>query len=675
MDKHRSLLEVVELVNNGKLDDAKKRCEEFLNLEGYEFYAYQILGIIYYLSKDYDTSIRYFKEAINLNPGNPDVYYNLGNAFKDKGDLEEAVQSYFKAIELNHEYIEAYNNLGVVFKNKGDYENSIKMFNNAINLKPDFVEALYNLGSVIYLKGQIEEAINIYKKVLEINPEFYDSYYSLGVTYFENGQKDLATSSFKRIIDIYPYNFKGQLGYCIAQLPIIYNDEFEIEICRKKYKEELMRLKENLKYLDKKDIAEASKTIGAIQPFYLAYQCKNDVELQMLYGEIVHVIMSKSYEKFSEDIDMPDYSEDGKIRIGIVSGYFFNHSNWKIPIRGWIENINRERFILNGYYTGRVKDNITDYARKSFNKFVEDVYSFERLCEIIKNDRLHLLIYPEIGMDPVCIRLASLKLAPIQCASWGHPVTTGLPTIEYFLSSDLMEPENGQSHYSERLIRLPNLSVYCYEGSKPDFNIDRDSFGIDKNSIVYLCSQSLFKYLPIFDDVLVKIASEIENSKFLFISNPKSNYVTEMVRVRIEKNFLRNKLDFSKHVIFLPFLNEYMFKLINKISDIYLDSIGWSGCNTSFEALTYNLPIVTMPGEFMRGRHTYAMLKFLGVDETIANSLEGYIDIAVNLGKDKGLRGYISSKISLNKHKIFYDNECIKGLEEFFIKVVEGRII
>lgn len=673
MDKQKSFLDVTKLINDRRLDEAKIVSGDFLDLKSDEFYMSQIMGIISYISKDYDTSIKYFKKALDIKPEEPDVYYNLGNVFKDIGELEEAINCYLKAIELNPEFIDAYNNLGVVLKNKGDYENSIKMFKKAIDLKPDYAGAIYNLGSVIYLKGQLDDAINIYKQVLKINPEFYEAYYSLGVAYFERGQKDSALSFFKRLLEISPLNFKAHLGYCIAQLPIIYNDEAEVESCRRRYEEELVRLKENLQYLDKKDIDEASEVIGALQPFYLAYQCKNNVHLQGIYGEIVHYVMSRRYPEFSRIVERRYVKDDSYIKVGIVSGYFYNHSNWKIPIRGWIENINKDKFKLFGYYTGYIKDRETNIAQKNFFKFVEGVRSFERLCNIIKEDGLDIIVYPEIGMDPVCLRLASLRLAPVQCVSWGHPVTSGLPTIDYFLSSELMEPEEGDKHYTERLIRLPNLSIHCYPKEKTVSQISRSSSGFEDDSILYLCCQSLFKYLPFYDDVIVKIAREVENSKFLFISNPKSNIITENFRRRISKKFIDNGLEPEKCLVFLPFLDEYKFGAINRISDVYLDSIGWSGCNTTFEAIAYDLPVVTFMGEFMRGRHTCAILKFMGLEDTIAHSIEEYVDIAVKLGKYKDFRRYISKKISLNKHKLFYDTACIKGLEDFFIETIVER--
>src|SRR5712691_10277764 len=78
-------------------------------------------------------------------------------------------------------------------------------------------------------------------------------------------------------------------------------------------------------------------------------------------------------------------------------------------------------------------------------------------------DRLDVLIHLDIGMPPADIRLAGLRLAPVQCVTWGHPTTTGLPTVDYFLSSALMELAEGTQHYTEKMVPLPGLSIWYDE--------------------------------------------------------------------------------------------------------------------------------------------------------------------------------------------------------------------
>lgn len=171
--------------------------------------------------------------------------------------------------------------------------------------------------------------------------------------------------------------------------------------------------------------------------------------------------MALRYPQFLNRHSLSCHSNGEPLRIGIVSGYFYQHSNWKIPIKGWIENIDKKRFSLFGYYTGKVKDKETGVASQNFKKFVEDTYSFNKLCQIIRNDNLHVLIYPEIGMDPMAVRLAALRLAPIQCTSWGHCDTSGLPTIDYYISSDLMEPPDADDQYDNVSPRIAQQVKDC----------------------------------------------------------------------------------------------------------------------------------------------------------------------------------------------------------------------
>ena len=309
----------------------------------------------------------------------------------------------------------------------------------------------------------------------------------------------------------------------MSRLKVIYQDLDDIQISRKRYVEELIRLRDTVFSDMSQDIEAAAKSIGSSQPFYLAYQGLNDREIQQIYGDLVCRIMALRYPEWSNVTPtMPFLASKESMRIGIVSGYFYHHSVWKIPIRGWIMNIDKQRFSLYGYYTGRKKDEETKVARQYFDNFAEDIYSFEELCQRIRGDNLHVLIYPEIGMDPTTVRLAALKLAPIQCVSWGHPDTSGFPTIDYYLSSDLIEPSDADAHYSEKLIRLPNMSIDYSPLEIPHADVDRETFGLRQTSILYHCCQSLYKYLPQYDDVFPRIACQVGDCQFLFSSDKKS---------------------------------------------------------------------------------------------------------------------------------------------------------
>ena len=105
-----------------------------------------------------------------------------------------------------------------------------------------------------------------------------------------------------------------------------------------------------------------------------------------------------------------------------------------------------------------------------------------------------------------------------------------------------------------------------------------------------------------------------------------------------------------------------------------MDTFTWSADNTCRLAVSCDLPVVTYPGEFMRGRHSYGILKMIDVKETITYSEKEYIEMAIKLGNNLQWRQKIINKMKKNKHKLFYDLDCIQGLEKFLTNIVTHEI-
>jgi protein O-GlcNAc transferase len=701
-----SIQSALDHYQKGDLQQAASLCRAILKERPNDAELLHFLGIVYTQMQQYDSAIEYFKKAlqfnttnaegylalaiviehqgrpdealqyyekaVSLNPHNDEVYIRLGDFLKEKGMIDKAINTYKHAVQINPNDANLLNKLGNSLQRAGRTDEAIPFYQKALHLNPDLVEGYNNLGAAFVEKGLFEEAATYYQKAIERGPYFTVPYTNLGHVLRKQGKKDAAIAAFEKAIELDPHNCEARLAKCISQLPVIYMDETELSLCRSRYEAELLNLQSAVSLETPQAIESAANAVATQQPFFLAYQGLNDRELQRTYGNFMCKIMSLRYPEFSVSPAMPIHKPDEPLRIGFVSGFFNLHSNWKIPIKGWIENIDKQRFALYGYYTGTKKDIATVEARNSFARFVEDVHSFDQLCRIIREDNLHMLIYPEIGMWKGTARLAMLRLAPVQCSSWGHPDTSGLPSIDYFLSSDLMEPPDADEHYTEKLVRLPNLSIFYTPLDTPSAALDRAAFGLRQTSVLYLCCQSLYKYLPQYDEVYPRIARQVGDCQFIFISN-ESVHVTGQFRRRIRQAFHKLSLEADDYAIVLPRLDGAGFNAINSLSDICLDSIGWSGCNSTFEALVHHLPVVTLPGRYMRGRHSSAILTMMGVTETITSSLDEYIELAVRLGLDSEKRKGIRSKIAANLHRIYQDKTCVSALEDFIEQVVEQR--
>ena len=192
-------------------------------------------------------------------------------------------------------------------------------------------------------------------------------------------------------------------------------------------------------------------------------------------------------------------------------------------------------------------------------------------------------------------------------------------------------------------------------------NKTRQEFGLAEEATVYLCCQAVSKFLPVDDDLFTKIAKRTPNAQFVFVS--QSHLVGQALTERLEVAFAKAGLKANDFCRVLPGLSLMDYWNLHIVSDVFLDTSGWSGNNSTFEALACKLPVVTRPGKYMRGRHSYGILKQLGLEETIAADKDEYIDIAVRLGTDSLWRDEIVTRIVDGYSKLYSDTSSVRALE------------
>jgi predicted O-linked N-acetylglucosamine transferase (SPINDLY family) len=277
-----------------------------------------------------------------------------------------------------------------------------------------------------------------------------------------------------------------------------------------------------------------------------------------------------------------------------------------------------------------------------------------------------VLIYPEIGMDPMTVKLASLRLAPLQAASWGHPETTGLPTIDCFLSAQDLEPEGAQARYSEKLVALPNLGCSVKPSSAPPQAADLARLGLDHGAPLLVCPGTPFKYAPEHDAVLTAIARELGACQFVFFTH-WARALSEKLQQRLAGAFTHAGLDPSRHLRLLPWLSPPEFHALMRRADLCLDTLGFSGFNTALQALECTLPMVTREGRFLRGRLASGILRRIGLHELVARDEQAYVEAAVGLARDPARRQALRQRIGTQLHVLYADRAPTRALEEFLL--------
>ena len=651
-----------------RFEDALASYDQAIALKPDDAGAYYSRGILQYFRKQYEDALACYDRAIALKPDFVTAHNNRAIALVDMKRFEDALASFNKTIALKPDYAEAHLNRGVALVELARFDEALASCDKAIALKPNSGEAFIVRGVALKELSRFDEALTSYDRAIALKPNDPMAFYNRGNALKERGQQAEAVMSYERALALKPDYAEARLASCMAQLPILYLDEGEINKRRAAYRERLEALCSDFDRQKQPDWAAA---IGSSQPFFLAYQGYNDRELQSLYGSLVCRIMAQKFPSVA--LSRPPRPGE-PIWLGVVSGFFRQHSNWKIPIKGWLSQIDRRRFQVFGYHTSAKQDAETAKAISLCDRFVQGPLLIDRWRKEILGDAPHVLIYPEVGMDPISLQLAALRMAPIQCNSWGHPETSGMPTLDYYLSSDLMEPPDAAEHYSERLIRLPNLSIFYDPIEIEAVSTTRAELGLGSDASVFWCGQSLYKYLPQYDHVFAKIATLVGACQFVFLRSTAQK-ATELFQERLERAFADCDLKASDHCVFLDRLSAGRFIGALSQCDVFLDSIGWSGCNSTLESLAHDLPIVTMRGQLMRGRHSSAILQMMGIAETIAELVEDYISVAARLANDPRDRQALGRKIAIRKHALYRDRQCISAFEDFLERAVRQHAV
>ncbi|MGY2946997.1 O-linked N-acetylglucosamine transferase, SPINDLY family protein [Thermostichus sp. MS-CIW-39] len=608
-------------------------------------------------------AVSLYQQVLQAQPTHPEALHLLGVCRQQQGSLDDAIALIRQALAHQPWFPDAHFNLGIVLKQAGRLAEAKTHLQLALEQGGPDAEVLYQLGLVLRQQGDLEAALVPLGQALELQPDFADAAYTLAILLRDCGREEEAAELFYQLWQADPADLAAALGWCVSQLPLLYASADQVSVARERYRQALQQVKGRWEHLprDPETLERAAAGIGSVQPFFLPYQGQNDRDLQQLYGSLVRDVMAARYPQPS----VLWQRHPGRVRVGIVSGLFRDHSVWKILTRGWVEALDRAQVALYGFHTSVIQDEVTCSLPPRFEHFVAGSRSIEEWQAAIREAQLDVLLYPEVGIDPVCAQLAALRLAPVQAMAWGHPQTSGLPTIDVFLSSELMEPPDGAGHYTEQLLPLPGIGTYYIPLEVDPAPVDWQAWGVNPDRVLYLCAQSLFKYLPQYDEVFPRIAREVGKCQFLFLRGRLSQGIRERFWQRLRRAFQAYDLAAEEYVVLLPELSPAEYAAYNALGDIYLDSLGWSGGNTTLEALPHGLPIVTLPGSLMRGRHTYAILQQMGILDTIAHTLDEYVQIASQLGLDPEWREQMGQQVKARQDRVYRDPAPIRALEEW----------
>ena len=599
------------------------------------------------------------QRALDADPSDADAHYWLGNAWVKLGKPEAALGAYRHATELRADFALAWCNLGNVLADRGSREEAVRCLNRAASLKPDYADAYIGLGNVFAAADQLAEATEYFRKVLALDAGIAQAQLNLGIVLADQGLQDDALDCFRAAIALRPESPEPRWAFAMGHIPAVRTASQGLGEVRPRIAAAFDDLHA---WFDTHPSPIAYKAVGVSQPFWLAYQAQCNRSLLERYGQLCARLMGDWQAQ--RGLAPVRERAPGPIRIGVVSRYFRHHSVWHAIVRGWFQELDTSRFALAAFALDAYEDEETRYARARAARFEQGHIGLERWAEVIADARPDVLVFPEIGMDPMTLKLASLRLAPVQAASWGHPETTGLPTIDFYLSADGLEPEGAQANYSERLVKLPNLGCHVQSVEADAAAPDLAGWGIEPDSPLLISPGTPFKYAPENDWVFPAIAEQLKDCRILFFVH-RHRTLSDRLRARLQAAFEGRGLDFQRYAAFVPWQDKRRFRGLLERAHVYLDTIDFSGFNTALLAMQYGAPVVTVEGHFLRGRLASGILRHMGLDDWVAANAEDYVRLAVRAVQDDRFRESARRRIAERRVRLFEDRAPIRALEEF----------
>jgi len=539
-----------------------------------------LLCVIEYESGNFDRAEHLITKAIGLNPGDSSFYNNLSLVLMKQGRTEEAVTNCRKAVYLDPNNFRAFVNLGDYLSKLKRFDEAGGCYKKAISMKPDYAPAHRNLGDVFLGQGFLSEAISCYQKALAIKPDFAGAQNNLGNAFIKRGCLPEAIECFRKAVALRP-------DYHSAHSNLI-----------------------------------------------LTLNCLPESTQEEIYKESLQWA-NRHAEGFPADgpVHANSADKERRLKIGYLSPDFRSHS-----VACFFEPVlnthNRHKVETFCYANVLWPDNVTERIRITVDHWCSIVNMNDtEVVEQVKRDGIDILVDLAGHTAKGRLLIFAGKPAPVQVTWLGYPNTTGLRTIDYRLTDATADPAGGTDRlHSEELIRLPG-GFLCYqaEGEAPAVS---ELPCLQRGEITFGSFNNLTKVTPEVVKVWSGILQAIPGSRLVLKYKQLAD--TETKRRYLEM-FERHGISPERIKLFgwLPDKEDHL-GFYRKI-DIGLDPFPYNGTTTTCEALWMGVPVVTLRGDRHAGRVGASIMNHIDLEELVADSIDGYMELAQSLAGDRDL--------------------------------------
>lgn len=584
--------------------------------------------------------------ALRQQPHDAQRRYQAAAALLAAGHVQQAQAIAAPLVEVLHSHPVVLSLDGDLRAAAGDINGAEAAYRRAAASDPACAAAHNGLGNLLFTASRTAEAAAAYRAALAARPGTPDVMVNLGRCLVESGAVDEGLPMLEAGAAA-----SGVLQHQLAAwstVPVIAGDAAERARWGERVCAGLRRLSAQLDTLLAVPAGRAAAADAVGNLFFTHYLGTPDRPRADLHGAVLHRIMAATFPGMSRR-GCP--RRVGRQRVVFASECFRDHTVSKL-FWGWIEDLPRDRLDVRIVHLGSRADRITRElgALAPLEHVPGPLDGAVAALAALEAD---VIVWPDLGMGSRSLQLAAIGLAPVQLVGWGHPVATGLPTIDGILSSAAMEPPGGDAHYRAPVHRLPGIGIRPQRPWASPAAVGRAALGLPESAPLALCAQSLFKLHPEDDEVFARLLAAAP-AAHLAVVRLEGDEATAAYTRRLGTALARHRVD-PRRVHVLPRQPLDRWLALNRCADVVLDARHWSGGLSTLEALSVGAVPVTRWGDRMRARHTAGILSALGVPELIGRSDDGYISIAARLLGAPAERAALSARLRAGMERLHAD--------------------
>lgn len=551
-------------------------------------------------------------------------------------------------------------------RQQGRQREALARLEDLVRLAPDAAGGWFAYGRALSGARRDGEAITALQRACELDPTDTAARTALGGLYENHSLVEEAIHWHGQALALAPDSLVLRLNHAFVW-PVVADSVAQIRRCRERCREAFERT------ITDPAVSLQPEHVAINHTFGLTYHGSNDRELLEAYGRLVSRHVGQGAPQPPGDLLSPRPRTDPRLRLGFVSAYFYDHSNSR-AFEGLLRGIDRQRFAivlihLDGSRADAVRERLEGLADAVLHCPSDIAATWQQLWAL----DLDLLFITDVGMNPAVPALLARRCAAVQVTGWGYPCTSGFANLDYYLSGDLVEPPDGQEHYSETLVRLSGLP--CRYLSQ-DLQLDRQAAAMGR-SYFFLpeelplvgCLQTFWKLHPDFDAVLEAIARAVPEVLFVFLEPP-----TASLAGRFRQRLRHSAPTACERVLMLSGVKRAEYAVLAGCLDLLLDTLHFGAGISFYESIHSGTPIVTVQGPMLRSRYVAGGYRLMGLEEApVVDSAAALAERSIALLRDPQARQRLRQRIQEAAGRHLYDRlDLVHSFEDFALEAI-GR--